>query len=869
MNILSISIDDLSAYATMKALYGSIVQTPNIDRLAEQGTVFENAFAQVALCNPSRSSILTGLYPAENGIHGNTMTWQDNIDLSHTLTALMKQAGNEVGVFGKVYHGYNVAREPVLADRVSNDANGFAVNERPTIAASEIDPLLLGDHVNTSAAIDMLNDMGEDEPFAIFHGIFRPHVDWYVPQEYFDLYPIESITRPWGTVVDQSQIPAFMRDLRESQADQLEMDKVYTWQEAIQGYFASITYADAQLGRLLDALEASPHADNTAIVMWSDHGYHLGDHDVWHKFTLWEESARAPLIVSVPGQTPSRVTEPVELIDIFPTVLELAGEQVPEFASGRSLLPFIEDPTYSDGKPAITTMFGSVSMRTDQYRLIRYEDGSTELYDILEDPYQHVNMALNTAFDTLHDALMTEMLTYLDGQGWKFSDLGDSGGAADNYVVGGSAAAVVGGDGDDTYFVDPSVAKIIERADEGFDIAYFSAGGVVPLNVEEVYTYDGDERRYAILGNRQDNVIRGSEDIYGFAGNDTLAGHGLLVGGTGDDTLLAFAFRSVGFEEVMHGGAGNDYLYGDRGDDTLRGGHDDDEIDGGSGNDFITGDGGNDNISGGTGDDRISGGTGDDVIFGVSGDDAVNAGDGNDNVKAGAGNDFVLGAGGDDNLNGGSGNDFLNGGAGVDTINGIDGDDRIFGGEGDDILVGGAGNDRISGGSGADFLLAGEGADTLVYSESDAGVRIDLNVNPATGRQSASGGHAEGDVARQFEHITASAYADHLVGSADNNYIYARGGADIVFGGDGNDLLSGGEGADLFLFAGSDGIDRLTDFQSGVDQIGFLASAEMSYADLTISSGDQTTFVSYDGGVLRLNGVASVDQLDFSFDNVL
>ena len=844
MNILSISVDDLNAYATLKSLYGSTLHTPNMDRLAEAGTVFENAFAQVALCNPSRTSILSGQYPSETGVHANTRQWYDSIDPALTLPALLKDAGNEVGIFGKVFHVRHFESEPVVADRVQNVRDGFNIGETPFIGTFEGRPEAHGDYVNTSAAIDMLESVTPGDPFAIVLGIYRPHMDWVVPPEYFEMYDLDTITRPWGDVVDETQIPAFIRSLRNGSPDVLSGAPEFGWQEAIRGYLASISFADAQIGRMLDALDASPHAQDTAVVLWSDHGYHLGDHNVWHKFTLWEEAARAPLIVSVPGMEAGRVSAPVELVDIFPTVMQLAGLDVPDFASGRSLLPFLEDPAYVDGKPAITTMYGSVAMRTEQYRMIRYEDGSTELYDIIADPFQHMNLALDPAQMGLHDTLMDQMLVTLEAQGWRFVDEGHQGDATDNIIVAGETSTAIGGAGDDTYFASP-LSTIREDADGGNDVVFMRGGGIVPLNVETAYLYDVGNRQVTIIGNHQNNVIVGAMDIFGYGGDDVLRGHGSLFGGAGDDYLIGGGTGLLGREEALFGGMGNDTLDGSRGDDELMG------------------QSGNDLLLGGAGRDIVNGGAGDDALFGQADEDHLRGGAGNDIVSGASGDDRIAGGGGNDSLNGGSGSDVISGGMGDDLIRGSSGNDTVLGGNGRDTIFAGEGDDVIREFIGGNVIRGNDGNDTVIYM-STASVTVDLTAGLATAG-------SWQDRLFDIENIGAGSGDDRLFGDTSDNTFFGRAGDDVISGGGGNNMLYGNGGADVFLIRPVAGMDVVGDFAIGTDRLDVSGLEFDTYALLESEMTETGAGVRFEhseaAGSVLLTGVtlAQLDEASFIF----
>ena len=237
----------------------------------------------------------------------------------------------------------------------------------------------------------------QDRPFFLACGIFRPHLPWYAPQRFFDLYPLADIRLPETRANDLEDIPAEGRALSARRRNEfLHIKKHGKWKEAIRAYLASISFADAQLGRVLDALEQSPHHRNTIIVFWSDHGWHLGEKNHWHKSTLWEEATRIPFLISAPGVTLGNTScsLPVDTLSIYPTLLELCGLKPVAGLDGPSLVPLLKNPDGPWATPAITEFQrGQCAVRTDRYRYIRYADGTEELYDHMRDPQEWTNIA--------------------------------------------------------------------------------------------------------------------------------------------------------------------------------------------------------------------------------------------------------------------------------------------------------------------------------------------------------------------------------------------------------------------------------------------------------------------------------------------
>ncbi len=592
MNFLSISLDDLNAFATLKDSYPGLVHTPNINRLAGLGTQFDNAFAQVALCNPSRASILSGLRPEATGVHTNFEVWHETVDAGATLPAVLSQAGYATHLVGKVFHQSSDGLPAKVLDAIGADAFSSEAHWNGGFTQPfHTGPLLVpesqhGDYINTSHAIDAM--LAADGPFAMFLGLFKPHADWVVPQEYFDLYPLDEIELPFHEDGDLDDVPAFVLDLINQPYHEGILAQDF-WKPALQAYFASISFADAQLGRVLDALETSGLIQDTAIVLWSDHGYHLGDKEHWHKFTLWEEAGRAPLIVydpTAPGGG-ARIADPVELVDIFPTVLDLLGlgAAAPSDLAGASLAPYLADPTLALGGSAITTMQGNASIRTPAFRYIRYEDGSEELYDIVSDPHQYDNLALDPDYQAIKSDLKADLKAALYDGGWVWEGESNEASSADGRVhVGASGAPIYGTDFDDVYFLTDPDAAVIEYSGSGVDTIYVGFDFALPDFVENLFV----KQRYSVDrldGNDLANAVRGAAaEIHGHGGDDRLQlfASGVAYGGDGDDQVQGSVL-----EDRLDGGDGDDVLLGIGGDDLLVGGGGANVLDGGAGFDIV------------------------------------------------------------------------------------------------------------------------------------------------------------------------------------------------------------------------------------------------------------------------------------------
>lgn len=239
-----------------------------------------------------------------------------------------------------------------------------------------------------------------DKPLFLACGLHKPHLPWVVPRKYYDMFPLEEIELPPHTEEDLADVPEAGRKFAVANDDHQQIMATGRWKEAIRSYLATIAYADANLGRLLDALQKSRYADNTIICLWGDHGWHLGEKHHWRKSTLWEEATRAPLIWVVPGVTqPGAICHrPVDFMSIYPTLCELAKIAPPQHLEGMSIVPLLADAQSQWSQPAVTTHgFMNHAVRSEGWRYIRYADGSEELYDEHRDPYEWINRAADEA----------------------------------------------------------------------------------------------------------------------------------------------------------------------------------------------------------------------------------------------------------------------------------------------------------------------------------------------------------------------------------------------------------------------------------------------------------------------------------------
>ncbi len=410
-NVLFIAIDDLNDWVGCLGGHSQAI-TPNIDRLAARGTVFENAHAQAPLCNPSRASVLIGKRPSSTGIYG-LMPGIRAVEATRYCVSLpqyFRKQGYFTAGFGKIFHDGSIPKELQKSEfDVWGPAPGMPIPEKKFIQTpSKISAMDWGvypendhdqaDWKTADNAIAQLQSRPKDKPFFLAVGFRLPHVPCFASQKWFDRYPSESqIKLPCYLAQDRDDIPFFSWylhwNLPEPRLSWLK--ETNQWHNLIRSYLACTTFMDSQIGRLLEALEASGEASNTIIVLWSDNGYHLGEKDITGKNSLWKPSTHVPLIFAGPGVTVGgRCSQPVELLDIYPTLIDLCGTLSQSGLEGHSLKPQLR---YSKAKrpwPAITTANqNNHAVVTDKWRFIQYADGSQELYNVQKDPNEWINVA--------------------------------------------------------------------------------------------------------------------------------------------------------------------------------------------------------------------------------------------------------------------------------------------------------------------------------------------------------------------------------------------------------------------------------------------------------------------------------------------
>jgi arylsulfatase A-like enzyme len=418
-NILFIAVDDMNDWAGFLGGHPQ-AQTPNLDRLARRGVNFTNAHCAAPGCSPSRNSLLYGIEPFDSGLYA----FYDQAGFSPqvlkgyvSLPEFFKNSGYETYGSGKIHH----RREPVPAEWTEfftppktdslrfDEAGGYRqgtswkMNFAPTLNPFE-------DHTdwqNATFGVDVLSRR-HDKPFFLAVGIIKPHLPFVCPKQFFDLYP-EEVEPPRIQENDLNDVPKVGKAMAKL-SDDRRFKKDQAWNKVRRAYLACISWVDYNVGRLIDALETSPYAGNTVIVLWSDHGFALGEKNHFRKFALWEETTRTPFIIlDLRDKTAPEgraVADAVSLINIYRTLVDLAGLEAPDYVAGVSLVPQLKNPELPLAQPAICTWGrGNYTVRDRDWRYTRYYDGGEELYDHRKDRDEWSNLAMNPEYASVKERL--------------------------------------------------------------------------------------------------------------------------------------------------------------------------------------------------------------------------------------------------------------------------------------------------------------------------------------------------------------------------------------------------------------------------------------------------------------------------------
>jgi arylsulfatase A-like enzyme len=432
-NVLFIAIDDLNDWVGCLGGHPQTI-TPNLDRLAASGVLFRNAYCPAASCNPSRSAIFSGIPPHRSGLYQNVQKMREVMPQAELLPRYFSNHGYWSAGSGKMLH-YVIdpqSWDDYFPDKASDNPfpRTFNPEQRPLnlpragawqyvetdwASLDVTDEALGGDWLVTKWIGEQLGQQHE-KPFFLACGIYRPHEPWFVPQKYFEPFPIENIQLPPGYKEgDLDDLPPTGQRIARNRYF-AHIQKHEQWKQGIQAYLASIHYADAMLGRVLDELDKSPARDNTIVVLWSDHGWHLGEKEHWQKFTGWRVCARVPLMMRVPkgvpgllqGTTAGGVCDrAVSLVDLFGTLTDLCGLPPKADISSRSLVPLLQDPKTEWSQAAITHLDNpqNYAISNERWRYIHYVGDEEELYDIETDPHEWTNLAPKPE----HSANLVEM----------------------------------------------------------------------------------------------------------------------------------------------------------------------------------------------------------------------------------------------------------------------------------------------------------------------------------------------------------------------------------------------------------------------------------------------------------------------------
>jgi arylsulfatase A-like enzyme len=422
-NVLFIAVDDLNDWIACLGGHPQ-TKTPNFDRLAKSGILFDNAHCAAPSCNPSRTAIMTGISPHVSGLYQNGQKMREVLPDAELMPKTFSRQGYWSGGSGKILHYFIDAHSWDTYFPEKSKENPFPRTLYPDVRPVNLPRGGPWQYVETDwGGLDATDEefggdwlvskwIGEqvsrkhEQPFFLACGIYRPHEPWFVPQKYFDLFPLEDIQLPPGYKADDlDDVPESGKRIGPNRYF-AHIRKHGKWKEAVQGYLASIAFADAMLGRVLDALERGPNASNTIVVLWSDHGWHLGEKQHWQKFTPWRAATRVPLMVRVPKGVPGLpdgttagglCQRPVSLLDLFPTLLELCGLPPKADNDGRSIIPLLKNPKADWPHLAVTHINypQTFSLSAEGWRYIHYTNGDEELYHVDNDPYEWTNLAQN------------------------------------------------------------------------------------------------------------------------------------------------------------------------------------------------------------------------------------------------------------------------------------------------------------------------------------------------------------------------------------------------------------------------------------------------------------------------------------------
>lgn len=412
-NILFISVDDLNDWISPLGGHPQSI-TPNFQRLASRSVLFTNAHCPAPACGPCRAAILSGIAPHQSGLYENMQPLREVMPDVTLMPRHFSNHGYHSSGSGKILHYVIDPRswDEYFPDKEKDNPFPFTryPDQRPVslprggpwqYVETDWGPLDVtdeefgGDFSVSQWVSKQLTNPPADKPFFLACGLYRPHEPWFVPAKYFKPFPLEKVQLPPGYRPDDlDDVPPAGRALaRNRYFPHIQWHG--EWRAGVQGYLASIHFADAMLGNVLDALDQSPRRNNTIVVLWSDHGWHLGEKEHWQKFTGWRACSRVPLMILAPGIKPGVCDQPVSTIDLFKTLTSLTGIQTPENVSGNDLSPLLKNPESDWPHTSLTQLRGpkAYALSGRKFRYIHYANGDEELYDIVNDGFEHTNLA--------------------------------------------------------------------------------------------------------------------------------------------------------------------------------------------------------------------------------------------------------------------------------------------------------------------------------------------------------------------------------------------------------------------------------------------------------------------------------------------
>jgi arylsulfatase A-like enzyme len=605
-NIILITIDDGGSYWRFRDAFGERLQTPNLDRICAASTAFTSAYCQAPICGPSRNSLMSGLAPHQTGLLDNYTNLFNVLRPEQLWQYRLKQAGFYCSTAGKVHHSFSPIAPKFHNTLYSHPPKRLTLGPPRTVPVkryggltggagtteTEHDPLYY-DHQSATDAVEFLQNYDNDAPFYREIGFHHPHLPLKTPARFKDMYDEDAFVQPadWAKGFETTPYPdQFM-------IENIDSRDLSHWRKSVRNYFSAYTHVDSHIGRVWDALQASPHAKDTILLITSDHGFHLGDKNRMRKFTLWEESCRVPLIIHAPGVPAREIKDPVALLDVGPTILDYAGCPPLHGAPGKSLKAQM-DGASDPGRAVPTFLFGNSSMRKGPYRITLYENGDSEFHDVDKDPWLTRNLA---GKHPDYDQMRRELVTVCADHGLVLGDGLQS--AVGNFGAVGTLDEVQADPqpqppGKRVHFstllkdgaapLPDGYSKMNYGADTGGDLHEFKAYG---NSADNEFLFPGSFNRFKLSfypGPGENLVIAQNDDMFVYCGS-------------GDTTI-----RSGNARAVIYGGTGFDVMYTGKGQTWLHGGAGPANINAGAGpTEMISGTGHN-TLTAGPGPTRIT-----------------------------------------------------------------------------------------------------------------------------------------------------------------------------------------------------------------------------------------------------------------------